>query len=469
MVDLLRTLGDLGDRITAAAKAGITFSGARDLYTALGYKKKLGPEDYIARWKRGGLATRIVEALPKATWRGDWELIDDENPEAFTPFEKTWAELDVRLKLKSKIMRGDVLAGFGEFSIILLGAPGKLDTEMPKNMKPELLAYVNVYGQDKVTVDRMDYERNPENPRFGQPNWFTISKMNPGESLGRRVHWSRVVMMADDQTDSDLFGRSRLESPWNLLDDLDKTVGGGAEAFWKRADQGMQFDIDPEVQVTPENKVEMENQIEEFRHGLKRYLRTRGMSINSLGSDVANFSPQVDAIVTLIAGTTGIPKRILVGSEMGELASTQDRSNWAERVGDRRTQWAEPMVLRPLADRFITYGILPAPKNDEYKVRWAAMQSLDRIETAAVAVDWAEVNQKTGKTVVTEDEIRTLVFGLPPLKVVDPKAEKANKQPPAPPAVPGADPDDDDEGTPKVAPLPGEQPDSPLSGSEDED
>ena len=63
-------------------------------------------------------------------------------------------------------------------------------------------------------------------------------------------------------------------------------------------------------------------------------------------------------IVNLISGTTGIPTRILLGSEAGQLASEQDRANWAERIDERRTLFCGPRILEPLADRFQEMGVL---------------------------------------------------------------------------------------------------------------
>lgn len=63
-------------------------------------------------------------------------------------------------------------------------------------------------------------------------------------------------------------------------------------------------------------------------------------------------------IIALISGTTGIPQRILIGSEAGQLASEQDRANWAERIEERRALYAEPNILEPLVDVFQDVGLL---------------------------------------------------------------------------------------------------------------
>jgi hypothetical protein len=142
--------------------------------------------------------------------------------------------------------------------------------------------------------------------------------------------------------------------------DLEKVVGGGAEAFWRRADRGMQLDLDPTIDVSQEQKDAMKVQLEEYEHELRRILTTRGVKINELGSDVADFKSPVDAIMALISAGTGIPQRVLMGSEQGKLAAKQDRANWDNRVTDRQSDFAGPLVLRPFIDKMIAIKALPS-------------------------------------------------------------------------------------------------------------
>lgn len=64
-------------------------------------------------------------------------------------------------------------------------------------------------------------------------------------------------------------------------------------------------------------------------------------------------------IMALVSGTTGIPRRILVGSEAGQLASEQDRANWAERIQERRALFANPSILDPTVMLLQTVGLVP--------------------------------------------------------------------------------------------------------------
>jgi hypothetical protein len=180
--------------------------------------------------------------------------------------------------------------------------------------------------------------------------------------VGRRVHWTRVLHIADGLLDDNVFGEPRLQCIWNRLDDLEKVAGGGAEAFWRRADAGIQFDLDPTLELDDPAKDAMKKQVEAYEHEMKRMLTTRGVKIKQLGSDVADFSNSVNSIISLISAGTGIPQRVLMGSEQAKLASKMDRSNWDERVEDRRKDYATPHVVRPFIDRMLELGVLPQPE-----------------------------------------------------------------------------------------------------------
>jgi hypothetical protein len=420
----IRAASDILARASIATRAGITFAGKRDLYEALGYRKTLLPEDYRSRYERGDIAARIVEALPKATWRGGAELIEDEDPNVVTDFEEAWAELSRRLRIWPTLSRADVLAGLGRYSVILIGAPGLFSEELPHFTDQSQVAYLQPFSEADAEIDQ--WVTQTDDPRFGLPLRYRLSRVDPSAIGGRGakgqrqyVHWTRIIHVADGVLDENAYGQPRLQRIWNRLDDLDKVIGGGAEAFWHRAHQGMQLDLDPEITLTPGSAEEkaLKDEVDEYEHGLRRTLRTQGVKLKMLGSDVANFSGPADAIVAIISAATGIPQRILMGSERGQLASTQDDSNWDERVTDRRNEWAGPHVVCQLADRLIEYGALPQPV--EYEVRWPQVQNLDEQGKAKLADTYAGINQKQGETVITTDEIRDRALGLPPLAEID--------------------------------------------------
>jgi hypothetical protein len=436
----------LQQRNIVAGDAGLTFGGQRDLYRALGYKRVLLPQDYRARYLRNGIAARIVEAAPKSTWRAGGELIEDEDPDTLTPFEEAWDELNKRLKVWSTFQRTDILCGMGRYAIIVIGAPGDFNTELTK-LKAEELMYLSPFSEEDAIITR--FEMDVTNERFGLPVEYMLRRTHvsmasiqpPSLMPGRPIHWSRVQHIADGLLDDHVYGVPRLERIWNLLDDLEKVVGGGAEAFWKRADAGMQLKLDPTVRADPKDLEAVKQQIEEYTDGLRRVLTTRGVDIAPLSSNVADFGSPVTAIMGQISASTGIPSRILTGSERGELASTQDRANWEERISDRRYEFAGPQVVRPFVDRMIELGVLPEP--EQYEVRWPDIRNFNDAERAIIAGQWASINSSFGGIVVTANEIRDRVLGMEPLS----PEELAPPAPPVPPVDPSTIPPPEDPAT----------------------
>jgi hypothetical protein len=424
----------VGFRSQLASMDGKTFGGRRDMYKALGRKRVLLPIDYRSRFKRNAVANRVVKALPKATWRGGAELVEDQDVQTDTVFEQAFKELDQRLKVWSVFQRADVLAGIGRYAIILIGAPGVLESPLDHVAGPDDIKYLMPFAEEDATISR--YETNQEDPRFGLPLFYTLKRQTVANgnatnsaAFSANVHFSRVVHIADGLLDDNIFGEPRLECIWNLLDDLDKVTGGGAEAFWRRADQGIQFDLKPDMNIKDDQKKQLRQQIHEYEHDYRRFLLTRGVEVNTLGSDVADFSKPVDSIISQISTGTGIPQRILMGSEQAKLAGKSDRSNWDERVSDRRVDYAGPWVVRPFVDRLIALGALPEP--DQYDVSWPQLKVMDDVERAEVALKWAQLNQPGLPIVVDPDEIRGSVLDLPSKKdagVEDP--------PPAPAPAP---------------------------------
>jgi hypothetical protein len=433
---------DLASRAGLASAAGITFGGKRDTYTVLGYKKTLEVRDYRDRYERGDISQRIVEAYPKATWRGGSEVIEEEDPEVDTDFEQQWDALDKRVNIWGAFSRADILAGLGRYAVILIGAKGKPETPLPRLRGQEDVLYLSTYCEDEAALDTFD--ENTESPRFGQPLTYKIRRIGTKRTLDRQVHWSRVIHVADGVTDEPLYGKPRLKIVWNRLDDLDKVVGGGSEAFWIRVHQGTLLNVNPEVKVSEPELTRMREQAEDFINGFRRMMTLRGVDMSNLGSDVSNFGPQVTSILSLISGATGIPQRMLLGSERGELASTQDKENWDDRVSDRRTEFAEP-VVRSFVDRLIESGGLPQPQ--QYEVRWPGIEELNETEKAEVATEWAGLNGKAKGVVVLPEEIRDRVLKLPKLtpKQIREVEEKTKANTPPPPPQPGDEPVEDDE------------------------
>jgi hypothetical protein len=430
---------DLIARQVLAMLAGLTFGGQRDLYKTLGYDRNITTRMYRERFKRNGVARRVVSALPKATWRGGAELIEDENPDVITEFEQAWIDLDRRLNIWPMFYRLDRLARLGRYAVVLLGGlPGDLSQPV-KSAPPDSLLYLQPYAQDAALISSIDAD--PGSIRYSQPVLYRLKTGATNKKPNADVHYTRIHHVADDVLEDNYLGTPALECIWNFLDDLEKVVGGGAEAFWIRANQGLHFNVDPDAELSPESEKKLDEEIKKYVHRQQRMLRTMGTEVKTLGSDVADFKAPLDAIFNLISASTGIPQRILMGSERGQLASSQDRTNWDESVTDRRLEYAGPSVVRPFVDHLIALGVLPTPV--QYEPRWPQIQSLTIQERAQVANLLSGLSEE----IILHEEIRDRILQLPKLT-----PEQLQEIADAKPKVdPNADPNDPNAQIPPVA------------------
>lgn len=410
-------------RSQLARAAGLTFGGKRDLRSVLGYKEWLGPDDYRDRYERGDIAAAVIEAKPTSTWRGmsdtgGAEVIDDDTTEDLSPFELAFVEMDARLNVVSRWYAVDIVAGQGDFGVLMIFAPGDVSTPLPRVGKPEDIALLQCFGQEDVNWSQEDLVKDTADKRFGMPEFYKIAGVTTLTGASKRVHWSRVIHVpADVPLKSDLYAQPRLKRIWNRLDDLDKVVGGGSEAFWMRANQGYVFNMDPDIELAPgsEGEKKMSDELDEFFHAQRRALRLTGVDVKTLGSDVADFRGPVSALIELISAATGIPQRILMGSERGELASSQDATAWNDRIRDRRTLWAMPYVVNPFVWRLIDCGALPPPKDNKFHMRWPDGQSMDINQKMDLVVKATRANAQQGTVIITDDEMRSRILGYPVL------------------------------------------------------
>lgn len=58
-----------------------------------------------------------------------------------------------------------------------------------------------------------------------------------------------------------------------------------------------------------------------------------------------------------------------MGSERGELSSTQDTNEWKEYVQAKRQTHANPHIIKPFIDKCIQFKVLPTYK-EKYTTKW---------------------------------------------------------------------------------------------------
>ena len=384
--DRLAIYTALLSRAQLAAKLGYQYDGNRDVYEALGYPKQLYYTDYFAKYERHDIAKAVVKRPITAAWRGQVRIeqagVDNE-----TSFEKMWKKLWISLGLKSRFIRLDKLSTLGEYGVLLLGLDDMSngsDWRRPVKSGTRELLYVRPLSQQAATISTIEKDRS--NPRYGLPETYNIALANADGSSGPTlsVHHSRVIHVPGELLESETYGEPALKCIFNRLIDLERIVGGSGEMFWRGARPGYQGEVDKDFTVTDTMRQLLEAQLDEFENNLRRFMINEGISLKALETQVADPRNHVLVQLQMISAETGIPIRILIGSERGELASTEDKTTWLELVQTRQEDYMEMQILRPFIERCIDYGVLPKPGRRDYQIIWPDLFSPSEKERAEI-------------------------------------------------------------------------------------
>lgn len=390
MSNSIEVLVSLMGRAQLAAALGKQYGGKRDIYAALGYPDNITFEDYAARYSRQDMAKAIIDKPVDATWRGGFTLSEPGEVEK-TQLETGFSDLYQRLHLLSVFNRLDKLSGLGRYGTLLFGlsdVQGPSDWTNPVIGGSTLsLLYLKPLSEGSCKIQQ--FETDPTSERFGMPKLYTVEFSAAGSGQSNYpnsllVHWSRILHVVGGELEVDVFGTPRLQSVFNRLMDLEKLVGGSAEMFWRNARPGYQGKVDKDFTITDDQRDQLQQQLEEFEHDLRRFLINEGISIEALTGQVSDPASHVDAQIQMISAVTGIPKRILTGSERGELASTQDRETWLDMIGSRRDQFAEAKIIRPFVSRCIELKLLPEFSTGRYEVEWSPLYESSENDRAEV-------------------------------------------------------------------------------------
>lgn len=379
-------------------RAGLQYGGKRDIWETAGYEKAPTFDHYWNMYKRDAIGGRIVDMAPKTTWRTPPFIVEEGQEE--TTFTKAFDALATKLKLWRYFERVDRLSGVGRYGILLIGTRGSEDMKRPlkKLSGPDSVIYLQAYHEGNAAINTWVTDTN--DPRFGQPESYKVTLTSgidnfkpSGQTAQLIVHWSRIIHVAEDLLEDEVFGRPRLERALNRLADLDKIAASTGEGYWQSVVRILTANVAPEAEMSEPDFKKLDERLLEMTHDLRRQFTGQGVKLEWLPSEIPTVKDIGDFYFALIAGAVGIPQRILFGSEMGELASTTDQQSWFGLINERQEQFAEPSILRAFIDRMIEFNVLPTPSSGEYQVQWQTLFETTDTENAELNLKVAQQAQ----------------------------------------------------------------------------
>lgn len=369
-------------------------------------------EDALRMYRRNSIARAGVNKTVLKTWQDFPELWETEKA-GKTKTEADIAQHFLRLGLWRVLAEADRRAIVGGYAGVILRLGDSKGFNEPVDAVSggiEGLVEVIPVWRNQLTV--AEWITDTGNDDYGQPKAFTFNEAAMDGTAGRsfQIHPDRVLIWSADGT---VASRSDLEPGYNDLLDMEKVKGAGGEGFWKNAKSAPVFEVDKEAKlgemassmgVDAEGIADaMNEQVEEWQKGFDKLLMIQGMQAKTL--NVTLPSPEHFHSIPLLsfAASLGIPAKVLIGSQTGERASTEDASEWDQTCNARREGIAKPRI-KALADRLERFGILPAK---DWFVGWSDLTEASPTEKLARAEKMASINQTLGsEPAFTAAEVR---------------------------------------------------------------
>jgi hypothetical protein len=414
----------------------------RDIDTECGWtpSEDLTPETYKKMFERESTAARVVGIWPDECWKLTPEIFEKEDVKVTTPFEASWEKLEAEFQILSVLKRVDEISGIGQFGIIVLGiGDGKTLDQPIENVDDYGRAksldgggevpflYVSCY--DETEVDISEWNTDSKSPRFGRPEIYSVKMaMGPTQREAKKVHWTRVIHIADNVKGNPLYGFPRMQQCWNRLLDIRKILGGSAEGVWRSGFPILVAEADGELVAAGAEFDEdsLKEQFDAVMQGMQRQLMLQGATAKSIGGGMQDTSPQLRDQLENLCIAIGVPLQIFIGNEIGMRSAEQNSSDHNDRVNGRRNNYVTPFIIVPLIDRLIAAKVLAAPGEDSYQVWWPDPNAPTPKEQAEVAKLVAEVMaiyvRENLVMMIAPDLYLTLVLGWE-----DDEAEAATK------------------------------------------
>lgn len=402
-----------------------------------GYDQEVSFAKLKTAYDRNGAGFGAVHRILDKCWE-DNPRIKSPASDKETPWEVKVNALMTKVGAWAKLADFDRRNLIGRYSALIyrIGDNKALSEELGRGGKLVDLIPVD---EDQIKVKTKVEDRN--SPDYGKPTMFEYrAKAENGESWVD-VHPSRVQFLAEGSVGDFEAGVPLLRAGFNLLVDIEKLSGGGAESALKNSARTIVFEYNADANIESLDetgkKIDVRGAHEELGRALNRNqdstITMQGGKASTLQTQIGKLGEQFEISANLFAASVQLPFTILFGQQTGRLASDQDRKDYAARCGSRRAK-----VLTPMLTEFVTRmqaaAIIDA---GEFEIEWPPIDApsdsdkLDLLNKMVTAMKGA-FDAGLGMPMFTLDELRK-VAGFEKIN-----AQELESVPPVDPAGNGA-------------------------------
>lgn len=376
-----------------------------------GWPAFVSVEDYKELIDREPIAAIVNGVYARESYQMEPIIEEESDANTTTDFEDTLRNLHKTMQREPSYYEGDnsnqvlqilqtfdELAGYGRYGALLIGLNDGKDLAEPVDvLSPPVGGMQCLFMQPfpehmaRVTMFDMDWMSS----RYGLPTKYLVTFADPQDmsSTGvnenfsaRQVHWSRIVHLRDGwhhPTSSRIFAIERCRPCLNPILDIRKIRGASAEGYYQACFNALHFgthpQLGPDVEMDRDSILDM---YEQFANGLQRILVTTGGTVDPIAPTLPDPTHAMLIQIQCICMKLRMPFRLLIGSEIGQLASGDDKVKWIKQLMGRQIGFNTPYVLVPVIDRLINLGVVKRPKKG-YRIKWPKID----MQTAAERMD----------------------------------------------------------------------------------
>ena len=357
----------------------------RNYSTVFGYPDLTDLRLFKRLYQRMPLAKGVVDMYVNHLWGEQPTIFSEQVPNLQEEFNVLAREM----KLHSAMEGADRMALVGGNAFLLaISLPADISAdpgnEQITQFKPYDLSYI------EPTLDEAEVVKFYKNDN-------------------KKIHPHRIIDIKYSTWASAFWGSSIIEPILNAIYDNFKTLGSAAESVWRAA-----IDLSILHVSDSADQAEMEafaKRFSQLTSGEERVLAMKGASVSRTQPATVQVGEILDKIKEEVSIATGIPKRILSGTEEGKLAGDADRERWEADLNSRRRRHAEPEIIVPIVKKLMATGQLPSA--DDFQIQWESKKSDQaRLELESVRASTLERYARTLAMITDEglrDEIEDLM------------------------------------------------------------
>lgn len=411
-----------GDMRRAMAKcfAGGALDDKRPgAWSNYGYKIDLDFEDFYKLWRRNAIANALVARTVDKCWQDYPELIQgdiSDKDKKSTRWEAAAKAFNKKYDMWDAMAEADTYRIVGGCSALIIQVADDKQWNEPLTTSTRDKRFHKFIPAWKGQLTPSSYDDDQASLTYGEVLMWSFNELAVGETgvTGRsralEIHPDRLILLGDYD-----HGLSRFEASFNSFVNLEKIEGGSGESFLKNASRQLAINFVKEVDLgaiaaahgRPVKDIQkiFDQITTNMNLGLDQSILTQGADVKPLVATVPD--PKEHYAISLQSACAPFmcPTKIVVGNQAGQLASGEDKKEWAETCMGRRIKDLSK-IITIVVRHLQKFGFI---QPSEFSVKWSNLAEATEAEKIERALKMAEINAKnimSGDITYRTEEIR---------------------------------------------------------------